>query len=131
MKDLRPIYYHEARARLVGNRLAVYDVLHAAGPCTGAELATRMGWPVTSVRPRLTELREMHAVIETGIRRNGEHEFRAMTAAEMQAAIETLHAEAEIDRIEARYAAKEEQRTAALLDAEREAQQQELFVEAK
>lgn len=86
MKDLRPIYYHEARERLVGNRLAVYDDLLTAGPMTARELAARMRWEVTSVRPRLTELRDDLAVIETGERRNGEHVFRARTTFEIQAA---------------------------------------------
>jgi hypothetical protein len=84
MNDLRPVYFHEARERLVGNRLAVYVAL-AESPATGTELAARIGWPVTSVRPRLCELRELHAAATTGNRRNGEHEFRACGHAEMQA----------------------------------------------
>lgn len=83
MTDLRPIYYREARERLVGNRLAVLQSLRI-GPATGTELAARMGWAVTSVRPRLCELRAISACAETGTRRNGEHEFRALTDAEMQ-----------------------------------------------
>lgn len=101
MTDLRPIYFNEARARLVGNRLAVYDALMAHGPATGSELSKAMGWQVTSCRPRLTELRAIHAAIETGIRRNGEHEFRALTAAQMQAANDpapTVHEHAECNR---------------------------------
>jgi len=86
--DLRPIYYHEARARLVGNRLAVYMALTEAGPSTPKELAARMGWDVTSVRPRITEMRQIHAVIETGIRRNSEHEFRALTEGQMRTEID-------------------------------------------
>jgi hypothetical protein len=127
MKDLRPIYYHEARERLVGNRLAVYDSLFSSGPSTGTELAASMGWAVTSVRPRLTELRDIHAVIETGIRRNGEHEFRAQTATEIEHCIAALHAEAESEAREARHAAKDEQRIAARIHAEQQEQQQELF----
>lgn len=87
MTDLRPIYYREARERLVGNRLAVLQSLRI-GPATGTELAARMGWAVTSVRPRLTELRDLSACTETGTRRNGEHEFRALTDAEIRAAYE-------------------------------------------
>lgn len=84
MTDLRPIYFNEARARLVGNRLAVYMALMEAGPSTPKELAARMGWDVTSVRPRITEMRNLLAVRETGNRRNGEHIFRACTAEEMR-----------------------------------------------
>lgn len=85
MKDLRPIYYHEARERLIGNRLAVYDALLTSGACTGTELAARMGWQVTSVRPRLCELRDMRFAETTGVRRDGEHEFRALSHAEVRA----------------------------------------------
>lgn len=94
MTDLRPIYFHEARERLIGNRLAVYIEL-ARGACTGSELAARMGWPVTSVRPRLTELRGISACVETGVRRNGEHEFRALTADEMRVSLDAARREAE------------------------------------
>lgn len=96
MKDLRPIYFHEARERLVGNRLAVYDAL-MRGPCTGTELAARMGWPVTSIRPRLCELRELRWVETTGVRRGGEHEFRALDAAEVAAIIRAENESAVVD----------------------------------
>lgn len=91
MHDLRPIYYSEARSRLIGNRLAVYDQLYNHGPCTAKELASSMQWEVTSVRPRLTELREIHHVAETGDRRNGEHVFRALTASEAEYLIAAEH----------------------------------------
>ena len=86
MTDLRPIYFAEARARLVGNRLRVYMALMEAGPSTPKELAARMGWDVTSVRPRFDDLRKMHAAELTGVRRNGEHEVRALTQTEMMTA---------------------------------------------
>ena len=88
MKDLRPIYYHEAKDRLIGNRLNVYDALRNYGPLTGTELAARMGWPVTSVRPRLCELREMRFAETTGTRRDGEHEFRALSHEEARCIIQ-------------------------------------------
>lgn len=77
MKDLRSTYYHEAHERLDGNRLTVFDALSRFGPCTGTELAGHMLWPVTSVRPRLTELRKAELADTTGKRRHGEHEFFA------------------------------------------------------
>jgi len=88
MKDLRPIYYHEARERLIGNRLAVYRALCDIGPATGTVLSEYMKWPVTSVRPRLCELREMRFAETTGTRRDSEHEFRALSHAEAQAIIQ-------------------------------------------
>lgn len=86
MNDLRPIYFHEARERLVGNRLAVYEHLLRHGPKTGTGISMGLGWPVTSIRPRLCELRMMRAAVTTGRRIGGEHEFRACSHEEMQAA---------------------------------------------
>lgn len=99
MKDLRPIYYHEAKDRLNGNRLNVYDALRTHGPLTGTELAARMGWQVTSVRPRLCELRELRFAETTGVRRDGEHEFRALSHAEAQAIIQAEQQAAVMDTV--------------------------------
>ena len=95
MNDLRPIYFHEARARLVGNRLHVYAALQQ-GPATPKELAARMGWDKTSVRPRLTELRGIRFAETTGVRRDGEHEFRALAADEVAAILRAEAAENEV-----------------------------------
>lgn len=81
--DLRRPHFAEIAPRLDGNRLAVYNALRQAGEATGSELARLMGWPVTSVRPRLTNLRDMEMAEPTGERRdNGtgskEHVFRVM-----------------------------------------------------
>jgi hypothetical protein len=100
MKDLRPIYFNQAKERLVGNRLAVYNALNlinCTGTATGTELAARMGWPVTSIRPRLCELRELRWVETTGVRRDGEHEFRALDAAEVAAIIRAENESAVVD----------------------------------
>ena len=82
--DLRAIGFSEVRGRITGNRLEVYSRLLAHGPATGSELAAVMGWEVTSVRPRLTELCDLHHATATGKRRMCEHEFAALstTAAE-------------------------------------------------
>lgn len=78
MNDLRSPHFAEIMATITGNRLAVWDQLHAAGRAgaTGSELAECMGWTVLSVRPRLCELRKAGLAEETGERRNGEHVFR-------------------------------------------------------
>lgn len=99
MKDLRPIYYHEAKDRLIGNRLAVYDALLQLGPATGTVLSDFLGWPVTSVRPRITELRELRFVETTGKRIDGEHEFRALSHAEAQAIIQAEQQAAVMDTV--------------------------------
>lgn len=86
--DLRSAHWHEVRARVTGNRLEVYARLLASGPRTCTELAAVMGWDKCSIRPRITELCELSHAIATGIRRNGEHEFVALTARDAEA----LHA---------------------------------------
>lgn len=62
---------------LTGAREDVYRALFRNGPSTCIELSSIMGWAVTSVRPRMTELRKMFHAVATGQRRNKEHEFRA------------------------------------------------------
>jgi predicted transcriptional regulator len=76
--DLRYPHYQEVLPTLSGKRLEVYTAMLAFGPCTPKELAQRMGWDKTSVRPRLTELKDMGKVEATGDRRDGEHEFIAI-----------------------------------------------------
>ncbi len=78
--DLRSVHWHEVRGRITGKRLDIYENLLRAGPRTCTELAALIGWDKCSVRPRITELCELSHVIATGIRRNGEHEFVALTA---------------------------------------------------
>jgi predicted ArsR family transcriptional regulator len=77
MEDLRRVPFEEIRARLSGDRRRVYEALAAHGPRTCIELAAALQWPVTSVRPRVTELRKMFHAEATGRRRNGENVFRA------------------------------------------------------
>lgn len=84
MPDLRAAHFFEVRERLIGNRLAVYSAMLENGPCTGTELAARMGWTVLSVRPRVSELEAAFHAIPTGRRRDGEHEFRALSASEAE-----------------------------------------------
>lgn len=86
--DLRFVHFEEIQARLDGNRHRVWDTLLVFGPATGSELAEAMNWSVLSVRPRLTELREMRFVEATGDRRDGEHVFRALTQNEVKQLID-------------------------------------------
>lgn len=60
MKDLRPIYYHEAKDRLIGNRLNVYDALRTHGPitgtdCDGQEENKRLRAAIDHARSQLTQ----------------------------------------------------------------------------
>lgn len=90
MNDLRYANFAEVRASLTGNRLACWEQMLEHGPCTCTELASRMSLKVTSVRPRVTELVDAFHAVTTGTRRNHEHEFRAVLAAEAM----QLHEEA-------------------------------------
>ena len=93
--DLRSVHWHEVRGRITGKRLDVYENLLRAGPRTCTELAALIGWDKCSVRPRITELCELSHVIATGIRRNGEHEFVALTARDA-AALHEAHARKQV-----------------------------------
>jgi hypothetical protein len=83
--DLRSAHWHEVRGRVTGNRLEVYSRLLASGPRTCTELAALMVWDKCSIRPRVTELCELSHAIATGVRRNGEHEFVALTVRDAEA----------------------------------------------
>lgn len=76
--DLRQPHYAEIQPTLTGKRLEVLKGLQRFGPATGSELAERMGWPATSVLPRLTELYKMGRAQPTGRRRGKRHEFLAL-----------------------------------------------------
>ncbi len=78
MNDLRHAHYAEIEPSLSGNRQLVYNALVLVGSSTPIELAARMGWDKTSVRPRISELRDMGLVVATGERRRGEHVFHAL-----------------------------------------------------
>lgn len=95
--DLRAIGFSEVRGRITGNRLEVYSRLLAHGPATGSELAAVMGWEVTSVRPRLTELCDLHHATATGKRRMCEHEFSALSTPQAEALHESATRRAEPD----------------------------------
>lgn len=84
MTDLRPVHYSEIAGSLKGKAEEVHSMLTRFGQCTPKELAKAYGWEVTSVRPRLTELRNAGLVETTGNRRAGEHIFRAVSLAEAQ-----------------------------------------------
>jgi len=82
--DLRSVHFSEVRDRIAGNRQIVWASLLRCGPATCTELAAAMHWDKCSVRPRICDLRGAFHVVETGRRRNGEHEFRALTEVEAE-----------------------------------------------
>jgi predicted ThiF/HesA family dinucleotide-utilizing enzyme len=91
MKDLRHVHFSEVVKKFTGNRVIVYNAfVRLKQPSTCIEVAGHLDWDVTSVRPRVTELRGMFFVYATGVRRYGEHVF-AVRSAE---AAEKAHREA-------------------------------------
>jgi transcription initiation factor IIE alpha subunit len=78
-KDLRHANWQEIRAYVASGRAKVYAALREHGPCTAKELAERMQWDKTSIRPRLTELCQAYHAQPTGERRNSEHVFTALS----------------------------------------------------
>lgn len=75
MSDLRKPHWREIRETLSGKREQIHIWMSIHGPCTAIELAAKINWDKTSVRPRLCELLKAGLVEETGERRNGEHVF--------------------------------------------------------
>lgn len=90
MSDLRSIHWRAIRDHLQGRRQVVHDRLGLVREATGTELANLMGWPVTSIRPRLVELRDAGLCEATGERRNHEHVWRfvPLALAEQRARVE-------------------------------------------
>lgn len=74
--DLRKVHYREIAVHLNPMRRRVHEKLGYLGRATAKELAEYMATDKCSVRPRLTELYQLGLAEETGVRRNGEHEFR-------------------------------------------------------
>ena len=57
------------RGRADTLRDACLDALRTNGPMTADEIAEHLNESVLSIRPRITELKELHAVSPTGERR--------------------------------------------------------------
>jgi len=95
VNDLRTIGWSEVKERVTGNRARVHEALLKHGPKTCTELAALIGWDKCSIRPRMTELRQAFHVEPTGVRRDQEHEFRALTVAEAEEAHARARAMAE------------------------------------
>jgi transcription initiation factor IIE alpha subunit len=95
MSDLRHIHWRSIRDTLCGKRMTVHSRLALMREATGTELANLMQWPVTSIRPRLVELRDAGLIEPTGERRNGEHVWRwvALGTAEARARAEQERAQ--------------------------------------
>lgn len=82
--DLRSVHYETIAETLRGKCALVHAALSNLPPQTPTELAEWMKWQVTSVRPRLTQLRAAGLVELTGLRRNHEHVVRAVSRQEAE-----------------------------------------------
>lgn len=76
MSDLRTIHWAAIRDRLTKNRAVVYDRARIHSPFVPTELAAAMGWSITSLRPRTTDLYNAGLLETTGARRENQWEMR-------------------------------------------------------
>lgn len=58
--DYRNETWANIRERLKGDRIKVLAALREHGPCTTRALASAMEWDILNVRPRVTELVQLH-----------------------------------------------------------------------
>lgn len=93
--DLRSVHYETVRETLTGKCALVHAALSNLPPQTPTELAEWMKWQVTSVRPRLTQLRAAGLVEITGLRRTNEHVVRAISRQEAAFRLRAAEVEAE------------------------------------
>lgn len=100
---LQPIDYSRATLkdvedRLNGNRQRVHAALLQHGPCTTAVLIERSGIPLTTVRPRMSELVQSGLVMldeEASAAHTGrEGVYRALNAEEIRSVFEDRQREA-------------------------------------
>ena len=82
--DLRSVHWREIRDYINPMCHNIHEKMRLLQKATGSELANHFGLPVTSVRPRMTNLRDLGLVEETGVRRNNEHEFRYVSLADAE-----------------------------------------------
>jgi hypothetical protein len=74
--DLRFAHYNEVAPSLSVRRSLVFAAFQAYGASTCEEVAAKLCWEVTSVRPRCTELYQARKLVRTGERRNKQYVFR-------------------------------------------------------
>lgn len=65
---------HQVARRVAGKRLHTLQTLWTLGGGSGEQVALAASLPITSIRPRLTELSEMELIEDTGIRHKNQYE---------------------------------------------------------
>ena len=81
--ELRTAGFLERLPTMADNRAAVLAAFRRFGPATCDEIAAHIGWPVTSVRPRASELlNDFQRLEKTGERRAHQYVFKAVAVAQ-------------------------------------------------
>jgi hypothetical protein len=65
---------HQVAKRVAGKRLHTLQVLWSLRGGSGEQVALAASLPITSIRPRLTELQEMELIEDTGKRKKNAYE---------------------------------------------------------
>lgn len=78
--------FSDARARLTGKRLDVYDALLRFGPHTAPDLAAVLRMDPAAAKLAVYELTAAFHIASTGKRKGAEPVVRALTASEAEAA---------------------------------------------
>jgi len=68
-KTSRPAY-EEAKTNIGDKQLKVFETIKKLGPCTDAQIADFLGWPINRVTPRRGELIDLKMIIADGKRRD-------------------------------------------------------------
>tara|TARA_R110000765_G_scaffold123788_1_gene220819 strand:+ start:1609 stop:1926 length:318 start_codon:yes stop_codon:yes gene_type:complete len=64
---------HQVAKRVAGKRLHTLQTLWTLGGGSGEQVALAASLPITSIRPRLTELLQMELILDTGARQKNEY----------------------------------------------------------
>ena len=64
---------HQVAAKVTGRRLETLRALKTPGGGSGEQISASLRLPITSIRPRLTELQEMELIEDTGRRHKNQY----------------------------------------------------------
>jgi hypothetical protein len=64
---------HQVAAKVTGRRLETLRALSTLGGGSGEQISASLRLPITSIRPRLTELQEMELIEDTGRRHKNQY----------------------------------------------------------
>ena len=64
---------HQVAERVTGRRLDTLRALKTLGGGSGEQISVSLSLPITSIRPRLTELQEMELIEDTGRRHKNQY----------------------------------------------------------